>query len=88
MPGRILTLAYEDLVADPAGQARRLLGQLGLAWQPGCIDFVNNAAPVATASASQVRRPLYDSSVALWRHYEQHLSPVYERLVRAGIRMD
>lgn len=87
LPGRILKVAYEDLVANPGAEARRLIEALGLPWQPDCVDFVRNATPVATASAAQVRRPLYDSSIGLWRRYEHHLAPVRRRLAAAGIEV-
>jgi len=88
LPGRLYQVAYEDLVRDPAGQGRALLGAVDLAWEDQCLQSHKNAAPVATASASQVRRPIYTSSVALWRHYASQLEPISSRLLAAGIAPD
>ena len=88
LPGRVYDVAYEDLVSDPQGHGRALLAALDLAWEDRCLQSHTNAAPVATASASQVRRPIYTSSVSLWRHYEPQLAPLRSRLLAAGITLD
>lgn len=66
----------------------RIMGNLlefyGLDWDDGCIDFHHN---LATASASQVRRPLYGSSVSQWRHYEQQFTEPRDPIVSAGIEV-
>ncbi len=77
-PGAMLDLRYEDMVADLEGQARRLLDYLGLPWDPGCLDFHRNRRAVRTASVAQVRRPIYRSSVARWKHFEAHLTPLLD----------
>lgn len=88
LPGRLYEVAYEDLVADPPGQGRALLTAMDLAWEDQCLQSHSNATPVATASASQVRRPIYTSSISLWRRYELQLAPVRSRLLAAGITPD
>jgi tetratricopeptide (TPR) repeat protein len=85
MPGVLYDLKYEDLIADQAGETRKLLEYCGLEWEDGCLAFHRNPTPTTTASASQVRRPLYDSSVSLWRHYEAHLSELRDTLAAEGI---
>jgi tetratricopeptide (TPR) repeat protein len=87
MPGMIYPLRYEDLVADQIGQTRALLNFLDLEWQDACAQFHYNPAATTTASAAQVRRPIYDSSVAQWRHYQQQLAPLSSQLSAAGIRV-
>lgn len=87
MPGVIHHVAYESLVTDQAGETRRLLDFCGLDWQEGCLDFHHNAAATTTASASQIRRPIYDSSVAQWRHYATQLAPLRDLLTAAGIEL-
>ena len=77
-PGSALDVRYEDMVADPEGQARRLLDYLELPWDPRCLDFHQNTRVVKTASAAQVRRPVYQSSVARWTHFDTHLQPLLE----------
>jgi tetratricopeptide (TPR) repeat protein len=76
LPGRILELHYEKLVADQEGETRRLLAHCGLEWSDACLDFHQNAAPVATPSAAQVRRPMYRDSVARWTLHRDALAPV------------
>lgn len=76
--GSILELRYEDMVADTEAQARRLLDYVGLPWDPRCLNFHENQRVVKTASAAQVRRPVYQSSVARWKHFETHLSPLLD----------
>jgi tetratricopeptide (TPR) repeat protein len=77
-PRSILQLRYEDMVADTEGQARRLLDYLELPWDPRCLNFHENKRIVRTASAAQVRRPVYRSSVARWKHFEAHLEPLLD----------
>ena len=81
-------IPYEELVNDPEGQGRALLAAVGLDWESRCLQAHANAAPVATASAAQVRRPIYTSSISLWRHYEPQLAPIRSRLLAAGIALD
>ncbi|MFK2878337.1 sulfotransferase [Rhodanobacter hydrolyticus] len=76
--GAVLDLRYEDMVADTAGQARRLLDYLGLPWDERCLDFHRNQRVVRTASIAQVRKPIYRSSVARWKHFETHLKPLLD----------
>jgi Tfp pilus assembly protein PilF len=85
LPGQIHDLRYEDLVADPIQQTRRLLEFCGLEWENACTDFHANTTPTTTASAAQVRRPLYSTSVSLWRNYATQLAPLHEQLKGAGI---
>ena len=84
-PDRFTEVWYEDLVADLEGQTRRLLAFLGLDWDPACLDFHANTAPVTTASSVQVRSPLYASSVGRWRRYGEGLRPLLDALDQAGI---
>ncbi|MFG0286500.1 MAG: sulfotransferase [Phycisphaerales bacterium JB039] len=72
----VLDVVYEDLVADVEGQTRRLLEFIGLAFDERCLRFHENARVALTASVEQVRQPLYQSSVARWRNYEEHLGPL------------
>jgi hypothetical protein len=78
--GAFLDVQYEDVVDDIEGQARRILDYCALPWEPRVVDFHRTTRPVKTASAAQVRQPLYASSVARWRNYEAHLGPLLEAL--------
>ena len=79
-PDAMLEVRYEDNVADVEGQARRLIDYLGLEWHDGCLEFYNTDRPVMTASASQVRKPIYTTSTNRWRKYEKYLQPLLEEL--------
>ena len=76
LPGYILHFQYEDLIADQENQTRRLLDFCCLEWDASCLSFHQNNRLVKTASATQVRRPLYSSSVGLWKKYENQLQPL------------
>lgn len=73
LPLPLLEVIYEDLVADPEGQSRRLIDFLGLPWDESCLRFFEDRRPVLTASAAQVRRPVYTSSVGRWKNYGEFL---------------
>jgi tetratricopeptide (TPR) repeat protein len=88
MPGVIHQLSYEELVLDQEGQTRQLLEHCGLGWEPRCLRFYENAASSTTASASQVRQPIYTSSIGRWKSYRSQLSPLYKELKRLGIAVD
>jgi len=77
---RILEVRYEKLVTDFEAEARRLIGFLGLAWTPACLDFHKSERPVLTASLNQVRQPLYASSNGRWSAYEHQLAPLLAAL--------
>jgi tetratricopeptide (TPR) repeat protein len=79
-PGVMLDVAYEDLVDDLEGQARRMIDYCGLPWDDRCLSFHRTIRPVKTASAVQVRQPLYRSSVQRWRKYEADLGPLLKEL--------
>jgi len=63
-------------VADLETAARRIVEHCGLSWDPACMSFHEAKRPVRTASASQVRRPIYRSSHGRWRAYARHLGPL------------
>jgi tetratricopeptide (TPR) repeat protein len=69
----MLEVSYEEVVANPGEQSRRMVDFLGLPWDESCLTFHQTKRACATASVMQVRRPVYNSSVGRWRHYEKHL---------------
>ena len=85
MPGVILDVRYEDLVATPQEQCERLLAHCGLPWEDQVLDFHRSTKASTTASAVQVRKPIYRSSVQKWRNYTHELQPVLRRLADAGL---
>jgi tetratricopeptide (TPR) repeat protein len=85
LPGVIHDVSYEALIDDQLGETRRLLAFCGLKWEEGCVEFHRNPAATTTASAAQVRQPLYRSSVSQWRHHETYLAALRGQLAAAGI---
>jgi tetratricopeptide (TPR) repeat protein len=79
-PGRIVDVHYEELVDDVEGVARRIVAHCGLAWHSRCLEFHRTERLVRTASAAQVRQPIYKSSVGRWRKYESLLRPLMNAL--------
>lgn len=80
--GRILDVEYEALVAEPETGLRRILDHCGLPFDAACLKFHEVQRAVATASATQVRKPIYQSSAGRWRLYRNHLQPLAEALGR------
>ena len=80
LPGRVLRVHYEDVVADLEGNVRRILDHCGLEFEPACVDFHRTERSVRTASSEQVRQPIYREALDQWRHYEPWLGPLREAL--------
>ena len=78
--GVILDVAYEDVVADLDAQARRMLAHCGLPWDAACLAFYQTKRAVRTASAAQVRRPVYETSIGRWRADPGSLQPLLQAL--------
>lgn len=75
-PGEILELNYEDVVDDLEGSARKILDYIGVEWEPQVLKFNELERTVKTASVWQVRQPIYKTSKAKWKRYEDHLAPL------------
>jgi hypothetical protein len=73
LPGKVLTMQYEEVVTDFEAQVRRLLEFCGLGWEDACLRFYESERTVRTPSAEQVRQPIYDRSIGQWRRYEPWL---------------
>ena len=73
LPGRVLRVQYEAMVADTEAEVRRLLAHCGLAFEPGCLAFHETQRAVRTASSEQVRRPINADGLEQWRHYDAWL---------------
>jgi len=80
LPGKVLNVQYEQMVADQENQTRRLLEHCGLPWEDNCIRFYETERAVVTASSEQVRQPIHSKSVNSWRRFEKHLGPLIEVL--------
>jgi hypothetical protein len=84
---QILDLSYESLVDDQEAETRRLLAHCGLEWRDECLAFHDSASPTATASAAQVRRPLYRDSRDQWRSVAHRLDVLRTRLSQGGVEV-
>ena len=80
LPGKVLHVQYEELVRDPETHIRRLLEHCQLPFEPACLSFHQTQRSVRTASAEQVRQPLYTSGIGYWRHFESELEPLRHAL--------
>jgi hypothetical protein len=78
--GVMLEVQYEDITADLDAQARQIVAHCGLEWDDACLAFYKTQRPVRTASAAQVRQPIYRTSVGRWRPYKDLLGPLIEAL--------
>jgi tetratricopeptide (TPR) repeat protein len=84
LPLRILSVDYEQLVADPGLHTRRIVEFCGLEWEDRYLRFHENRNTVRTSSGWQVRQPMYSTAVGRWRNYEQHLAPLLKALAAYG----
>lgn len=76
----ILEVKYEEVVGNLEMEARRIIAHCDLEWNSACLDFHKTERPVKTASVTQVRQPLYASSVERWRNYGDLVQPLIDEL--------
>ncbi|MDJ0628093.1 MAG: sulfotransferase [Rhodobacter sp.] len=79
-PDAFVEIRYEDLIANPEAESRRLIAACGLDWEDQCLSFHENKRRVDTLSVHQVRQPIYASSKQAWRRYEAELGELFEAL--------
>jgi hypothetical protein len=80
LPAPIHHVDYEEFVADLEGTARRLIATCGLEFEPACLAFHQVKRRVRTASVSQVRQPIYQTSVGRWKNYQSELADLFAAL--------
>lgn len=85
LPGVMHQVHYEDLVEQQKRETAKLLQFCALPWEEACMDYHQSSAVTTTASAAQVRQPMYSSSVSQWRHYAKQLEPLRRQLEASGI---
>ena len=83
--GALHEVVYEDLVREPRRIGERAAHYCGLTWNDAAVEIQNNRSASLTASAAQVRRPIYGSSSGRWRHYRTHLAPLIGALHAQGV---
>jgi hypothetical protein len=85
IPKIIHSVSYENLVEDTENETKRVLEFCGLDWEPECLRFYENKTPSTTASATQIRQPIYSRSLNRWRKYSDYLGVLSKTLTEAGI---
>jgi len=76
LPGRVLRVHYEDVVADLEGSVWRMLEHCGLEFEPACVEFHKTQRSVRTPSSEQVRQPIFRDGLDQWSKYEPWLGPL------------
>ena len=76
LPGKVLRVNYEDVIANTEQEVRRILDYCGLSFEEQCLAFHSTERAIRTASSEQVRQPIYTGAVEQWRNFEAHLSPM------------
>jgi tetratricopeptide (TPR) repeat protein len=82
LPGKILRVQHEDVVADLEGSVRRILDFCGLDFEPQCVEFHKTERSVRTASSEQVRRPIFRDGLDQWQRFEPWLDELKQALER------
>jgi len=80
LPGRVLRVQHEDVVADLEGSVRRMLDYCGLPFEQACIEFHKTERSVRTPSSEQVRQPIFRDSLDQWTKFEPWLGPLKHAL--------
>jgi hypothetical protein len=81
LPGRVIAVEHEALAMDPDRRIPWLVSEAcGLEWDPACLRFHEAEGLVRTASAAQVRQPMFRTSIQRWRRHAERLGPLFEAL--------
>jgi hypothetical protein len=80
LPGKVLRMQYEDMVADTGNQVRRMLDFCELEFEESCLAFHQTERAVRTASSEQVRQPIYSGALDHWSNYEPWLDELKQAL--------
>lgn len=80
LPGKVLRVQYEEVVADLETQVRRILDYCELDFEESCVSFYQTDRAVRTPSSEQVRQPIYKSGVEQWKNFEGNLDPLKQAL--------
>jgi tetratricopeptide (TPR) repeat protein len=86
LPGKVLRILYEDVVADLEGNVRRILDFCGLEFEPACVEFYKTERGVRTASSEQVRQPIFREGLEQWKNFKPYLGTLEDALGDALVR--
>ena len=73
-------VSYEKLIASQESVSKQMINFCKLDWEEECLNFHSTRREVNTASAVQVRKPIYKTSVNLWEKYKENLNPLIKEL--------
>ena len=80
LPNFIYNIKYESIISNIESEVKSLLLFCNLDWEKDCLNFYNNKRTIKTASDSQVRKKIYNSSVDTWKDYNKHLSEYFKKI--------
>ena len=80
IPNFVINIKYEDLINNTEKEVKKLLNFCELPWESNCLEFYKNKRPIKTASDTQVRNKIYDTSINKWKKYEMFLEKYYKKL--------
>ena len=83
LPGSVLRVCYEQVIADLETQVRRILDFCGLPFEADCLSYYETVRAVRTASSEQVRQPIYRSGVEQWTKFRPYLGELERVLAPA-----
>lgn len=86
--GQLMEVSYEAFVAAPDSVGPQIAAHVGIAWRDSMVRVEENRTASATASAAQVRQPIYGKSVGRWRNYARHLGPMLQALEADGVDLE
>ncbi|MDH3441626.1 MAG: sulfotransferase, partial [Gammaproteobacteria bacterium] len=76
LPGFVLRVMHEDVVAGLETEVRRMLDFCGLPFEDACLEFHKTERSVRTPSSEQVRQPIYTTGLQQWQNFENWLGPL------------
>jgi len=80
IPGYVLRVQHEDVVANLETQVRRMLDFCGVPFEESCLEFHKTERNVRTPSSEQVRQPIFSTALEQWKNYEPWLEPLKQAL--------
>jgi predicted Zn-dependent protease len=88
LPGRVLRVDHEAVIADLDGSVRRILDYCDLDFEPACVAFHETRRSVRTPSSEQVRQPIFSDGLDQWKKYEPWLGDLKATLGDALVPPD
>lgn len=77
IPDYVYDISYEKLINNNLDEIKNLSAFCKLNWEKNLTKFYQNKRSVDTASALQVRKPIYKTSINYWKNFEKRLIPFF-----------